>query len=79
MCTASRYVEPMLRKLGPWAERPPTLGAYANTIFEDEDGSPEGYAQLVAGWVEAGADIVGGCCGTTVEHVRALREAFHGS
>ena len=78
-CTASRYVEPLLRKLSRWAERPPTLGAYANTIFEHETDSSEAYTQTVASWVEAGADIVGGCCGTTVEHMHALREAFRGS
>jgi 5-methyltetrahydrofolate--homocysteine methyltransferase len=27
--------------------------------------------------VEAGADLVGGCCGTTPAHIRAIREALH--
>ncbi|RKX75391.1 MAG: methionine synthase [Spirochaetes bacterium] len=26
-------------------------------------------------WIEAGANIVGGCCGTTPEHIRAFRKA----
>jgi S-methylmethionine-dependent homocysteine/selenocysteine methylase len=31
------------------------------------------YAQHVRRWLSFGADIVGGCCGTTPEHIRAVR------
>ncbi|MDP6971998.1 MAG: homocysteine S-methyltransferase family protein, partial [Pseudomonadales bacterium] len=31
------------------------------------------YAKFVERWLEAGANLVGGCCGTTVEHTIALR------
>lgn len=34
---------------------------------------PERYAKAVEGWVDAGARVVGGCCGTGPEHTRALR------
>lgn len=34
--------------------------------------SPDGMAWHVARFAEAGARIVGGCCGTTAEHVRAI-------
>ncbi len=34
---------------------------------------PERYAQTARRWVEAGARVIGGCCGTGPEHVRALR------
>jgi len=30
------------------------------------------YADLAVTWVEAGARVVGGCCGTTPDHLRAL-------
>lgn len=40
----------------------------------DEELDPEAYADLARSWVEAGARIVGGCCGTTPAHTRALRE-----
>jgi 5-methyltetrahydrofolate--homocysteine methyltransferase len=36
-------------------------------------------AQMVAGVVpllEAGASIIGGCCGSTPDHIRAFREAM---
>jgi methionine synthase I (cobalamin-dependent) len=40
----------------------------------DEELDPKAYADLARSWVEAGARIVGGCCGTTPAHTRALRE-----
>lgn len=39
------------------------------------DFSPEEFACVMADVVRAGARIVGGCCGTTPEHIRALVEA----
>jgi S-methylmethionine-dependent homocysteine/selenocysteine methylase len=42
-------------------------------LFTDEY-PPALYAQLSAGWTEAGAQIVGGCCGTTPEHIAALAQ-----
>jgi len=41
-------------------------------VFPD---TPEIMAGLVADLVKAGANIIGGCCGTTPEHIRALRQA----
>ena len=37
--------------------------------------TPDMFADAMRGLVEAGASIVGGCCGTTPEHIRALTEA----
>lgn len=36
--------------------------------------APEEYAEHAAEWLGLGARIVGGCCGTTSEHTRRLRE-----
>jgi S-methylmethionine-dependent homocysteine/selenocysteine methylase len=33
------------------------------------------YAECAGSWVDLGASIVGGCCGTTPEHIRALADA----
>lgn len=40
------------------------------------DWPPDRYAEAAAGWLESGATIVGGCCGTGPPHVSALREAL---
>mgnify|MGYP006277474833 CR=1 FL=1 len=37
--------------------------------------TPEEMAGQVGLWVEAGAGIIGGCCGTTPEHIAAIRRA----
>lgn len=61
-----------------------TLMAYAETgksgdsdwYFEDII-SPENYSDLIIDWVNTfKLEIVGGCCGTTPEHIRALRQSL---
>ena len=47
--------------------------ALANA-FRDGLITPGAYAAAAAGWVEAGATIVGGCCGVGPAHVAAVRE-----
>ncbi len=40
--------------------------------------SPDDYADIAADWVDHhGVTIVGGCCGTGADHIRALKERFH--
>lgn len=63
------------------------IGAYANAGRPDdrvgwqstsELASPRGgaktYATLARQWIEAGASVVGGCCGTGPAHIKALHE-----
>ena len=33
---------------------------------------PEVFASDCRDWVEGGVQIIGGCCGTTIAHVRAM-------
>jgi len=57
------------------------VGLYANIGKTDEisgwtataDVSPLEYARLAAKWLELGAHLIGGCCGTTPAHIAALR------
>ena len=39
--------------------------------------TPEEMADLVPGWVAAGARVIGGCCGTSPEHLGALARAVY--
>jgi S-methylmethionine-dependent homocysteine/selenocysteine methylase len=55
------------------------IGAYAEIPYpEDPEGNgaerlaPDAYAAEARRWIEAGASIVGGCCGTTPAHIAAL-------
>ena len=62
------------------------VGAYPNAgywtrpnwTFVDQV-SPDEYLADARRWVEAGASIVGGCCGVGVEHIRALAEGLRGA
>lgn len=47
----------------------PSLDGDGNTVY---DMGPEEFGIGMRSLVEAGASIVGGCCGTTPEHIRAL-------
>jgi len=57
------------------------LFAYGNTgrALDESRGlftepiDPYEYAALARGWLDAGARIVGGCCGTSAAHARAVR------
>jgi len=55
----------------PNAGKPRLVGD--RTVF---DMGPEPWAQGVAECLKAGARLVGGCCGTTPEHIRALAEVI---
>ena len=45
------------------------------TVFKD---TPEFMASQVDALIKAGAQIIGGCCGTTPEHIAAMARAAHG-
>lgn len=60
------------------------FGAYANAGHPGEglgwerphEDAPERYAELAARWRDAGATLLGSCCGTGPSHIAALRERF---
>ena len=62
-----------------------TFGAYAH--FRGGGGvtpnpnalDPQQYLEHAKGWSEQGALIIGGCCGTRPDHIRALREWMTGA
>ena len=46
-----------------------------NTVYKTP---PEEFAKIGAKLVDAGAGLIGGCCGTTPEHIKALAAAVKG-
>ena len=42
-----------------------------------DDLGPAHYARHVEQWLDAGARIIGGCCGTSPDHIARLRELIH--
>ena len=60
---------------GPVMAYPETLRRGAGV----ERGSTVGhdvFAEACRGWVEQGVQIIGGCCGTTIEHIRAMVDSL---
>jgi len=76
-CTAATRILPYVERL---ADVGVPFGVYANAgALEEGIGWREGgdaarYAALAEAWVQAGATLIGGCCGTGPAHVRALAE-----
>lgn len=70
--------------LGPLAASGLPFGVYANLGApypnapdqRVEDHDPASFLACAHTWVAHGARMIGGCCGTTPAHIRALREAF---
>lgn len=51
----------------------PVIDAEGHAAY---DVGPEEMANHLDQWIENGARIIGGCCGTTPQHVRAIHEAL---
>ena len=71
------------KRLGAATDRPIWIKANAGlpqvvdgrTVFAQ---TPAGFAQYVPDLIDAGASFVGGCCGTTPEFIKAIRETLRG-
>jgi 5-methyltetrahydrofolate--homocysteine methyltransferase len=77
----AREMRPFLADLARVADT--RVSAYPNAglpnAFGQYDETPAETAALVKEFAEAGlVDIVGGCCGTTPDHIRAIAEAVAG-
>ncbi len=80
-CSQVPEVTAALKQLSGNDEMP--LGAYAQgAIYEgrgwdfQESMSPEQYLGHAREWARLGARAIGGCCGTTPDHIKALAEAL---
>ena len=43
------------------------------------DLDPASYADYVGRWLQAGANVVGGCCGTRPAHIAKIRDLYFSS
>ncbi len=73
-------------KLGVWSaaanlDAPDVVRAIHEHFFTIGQGeyTPERYAEAAVGWKEIGAQLIGGCCATTPDHIRAVRAAVKSS
>ena len=57
---------------GPVMAYPEATGFDAETRRLRGPVPPEDFADHCRAWVESGVQIIGGCCGTTIHHIRAM-------
>ena len=73
-------MRPYLRVLSEKA--PYYISAHPNAGLPDEEGNytetPEMMAAAIKGFIDDGVNIVGGCCGSTPDHIRAIAEMAKG-
>lgn len=77
--TGPEFMQDHLRSLAELAQT--AVSCYPNAGLPDEEGNyhetPDSLAQKLAGFASEGwLNVVGGCCGTTPEHIRAIAEAM---
>jgi S-methylmethionine-dependent homocysteine/selenocysteine methylase len=85
-CTPSVTIHQPFAELRAAAKKQPAplpiQGLYANIGHTNDidgwtatqDVTPLEYARLASEWLKQGANLVGGCCGTTPAHIAALRQ-----
>src|SRR5215813_1614318 len=79
-CVPARQVERELRRIAETAPHA-RLVAYGNLgppvdrerLHLTDEIAPSDYAELAKDWLDLGARMIGGCCGTTAAHTAALR------
>ena len=69
-----QYVEELSRIADTYVSAHPNAGL--PNEFGEYDESPEAMAKEIEDWAESGLlNIIGGCCGTTPPHIKAIKEA----
>ena len=83
-CLPPTHVDGMLPWLRDFTDLP--LGAYPNLGYYSDSGwrhderiGPAEYAELALSWRSQGAQIIGGCCGTTPAHIAAVKQRLAGT
>jgi len=75
--------KPYIERFRAHTDKP--LMVYANAGIPEKKGDglvyplgPEAYAEHAVSFFELGANVIGGCCGTTAEHIRLITKKLKG-
>jgi homocysteine S-methyltransferase len=83
-CTAPQFIPDLLRSARGFTQKPmvvyPNSGETYNPTLKRWSGEEtcQSFASDARVWFEAGANLIGGCCRTNPEHIRALKLEFNG-
>lgn len=83
-CIAATMLAKQVHHLRGLLDDDMAIAAYGNVGHPDDERGwvntdaiePERYAEHAMDWVESGANIIGGCCGTTPDTTLAIRESL---
>jgi len=90
-CSQPERLNPALAQLSEaLGDSSIAIGVYANAFEDKEEGyasndvilehrhdlTPSVYAEMAQSWIDAGASIIGGCCGIRPDHIQALAARF---
>lgn len=77
-CTAPRYIADLVGAIGSATAKPIVVYPNSGETYRPEDngwteaGAGAAYTEQAGAWYERGARIIGGCCRTTPNEIRAL-------
>ncbi len=78
-CTAPQFISDLVKSVRDLTKKPilvyPNSGETYNASLKQWNGEAtcDSFATDARAWFEAGANIIGGCCRTSPEHIQALR------
>jgi homocysteine S-methyltransferase len=81
-CTQPGLILPLIREVKRATKKPIVVYPNSGESWDAEHrcwtgtSDAAGFGQLAVDWVAAGAQIIGGCCRTGPDHIRAIREAL---
>lgn len=83
-CVAATSMGIQVKNIRSMLSEDSVLAAYGNVGHVDHERGwvntdtirPTEYAKQAMNWIESGASIVGGCCGTTPETISAIRQSL---
>lgn len=75
-----KQLEPVISELSKWTSLPIVIKPNAglpDPVTNQYDVSPEQFAETMLGLIKYGIRIIGGCCGTSPEYIKALAVNFN--
>ncbi len=82
-CTAPHFVSSLIKEIKSVSDKPvvvyPNSGEVYDAVTKTWHGSSDGktYKEWAKEWLESGANLIGGCCRTTPDDIRQVKEAIY--
>lgn len=75
-CTKPEYIEPLICEIKKATDKPvavyPNTGEKYDPVTKTWSGEPADFTKYAKRWYESGAKLIGGCCRTSPEEIKAV-------